>query len=529
MSKDLENVPLLTLLDVLPSALQRGIRARSLGRDDLVQTDIVVSQTLLEIRTQLKFLSPSARLPSEILAQCFEHAMSCVLPGRSESLGKRDTAHQFPIHPLITITHVCKRWRDVALGTPTLWACIDDERPAQLEAFLARSRDVPISMHLTTKDMSRTALVLSKHASRTRRLDLTIHLNTSFFPPILQFEAPLLECLTIYSELNAPPPLEQFTMLLFRKRQVNLLALALVGLHPWLPGNCFPQLTHLHLSNFPEQSIVEDNTLHLHLKQLLSNTPSLQYLHVRKFGYGISTLTTDVGDMVSLPALRGLTFTDSMFLPTLHLFAMLDLPQDVMVRLETLGRYASTNHSVPQFSIHSREFLSSLTHIAVDIHDHDNFQDLDLIAQGPSSGFLIEARYMEDHRDAWLPQLTTILPMPSIKELHVSAYNPGGVLALLRQLPHLTTLVVVIHEDELTFIFGGQEHFLQELYERLALAAPVLAPQLQVLEIHACMYRVRDMTGFVAMVKARHALGCPLYTVIVDPRSLTSSSIWTWI
>ncbi|KAH9891340.1 hypothetical protein C8Q73DRAFT_703845 [Cubamyces lactineus] len=474
----------------------------------------MTAEALLQIRAQLNLLSPTARLPLEILVQCFEHVMSYVLSTRGSSFQGRRDIHQFPFRPLITITHVCKRWREVALSTSALWTCIDDERPAQMEAFLARSQHTPIRLHLTTKDLLRTALVLNTHASRMRRLDLTIHPNASFIPPILQFEAPLLECLTICSELNPPPPLEHFTMLLFRKRQVNLLALALVGLGPWLPGNCFPQLTHLHLSRFLYQGRAENNTPHL--KQLLSNTPSLQYLHVGGFGYDI-TLEADGRDVIPLPALRDLTFTDSMFLPTLHLFAMLDLPKDVMVRLDTSGRYTSTNSGVPQRPIHSREFLSGLTHIEVQLHDsYDKNEDVYLIAQGPSSGLLIQAWHMEDERDTWLSQLTTILPMPSIKELHVSAYNPGGVLELLRQLPHLTTLVVNINEHELTALLGGSGRFLQELYERLALADPVLVPQLQVLEIHACTYRVREMARFVAMSEARHALGCPLHTVILD-------------
>ncbi|KAI0329158.1 hypothetical protein GY45DRAFT_1325413 [Cubamyces sp. BRFM 1775] len=503
MSEELENVPLLTLLGALPSALQRGIRTHSLGP---YEAHNAIHQALLQIRMQLNLLSPIGQLPPEILIRCFEYLLPYVPPDLYEH---HESPYKFPIHPLIGITHVCKRWRDVALSAPTLWTCIDDANVAQLEEFLTRSQDVPINVNIHLKSSSRTALMLSTHGSRMKRLHLAIHPDPYFIPPLLQFEAPLLECLTISSRSESPPLSEDFTMLLFRKRVLNLRALALVGLNPWLPGNRFPHLTHLHLSKFAYQFRVEDNIVHL--KRLLLNTPALQYLHIGQFGYAISM--TEVGDTIPLRTLRALTFTDSLFLPTLQLFGILDLPRDTMVDLGTL-ECVSAARSVLQFPVHSRELLSSLTYIEIATHDNN----LNLIAQGPRSGLRIQARCLEDEWDAWLAHLTTVLPMPYIEELRVSTdYTAAVVLDLLPQLPTVTRLVVIPGEGVRPAMARALEAALRILYAGLA-QVPVLVPQLEVLEIHARTLRANTLaaTAFVAMAKARHAHGSPLHTAIVD-------------
>ncbi|KAI0329162.1 hypothetical protein GY45DRAFT_918789 [Cubamyces sp. BRFM 1775] len=506
MFEELENVPFLTLLGALPSALQRGIRTHSIGSDELVQTHNAVHQALLQIRTQLNLLSPIRQLPPEVLIRCFEYLLPSVPPDLYEH---REGPYKFPIHPLIGITHVCKRWRDVALSAPTLWTCIDDANEAQLEEFLARSQDIPINIHLRTKSSSRTALVLNTHGSRMKRLVLAIHPGPYFIPPLLQFEAPLLECLTISSRSESPPLSEDFTMLLFRKRVLNLRTLAFVGLSPWLPGNRFPHLTHLHLSKCAYQDRVEDNMVHL--KRLLLNTPALQYLHIGRFGYGISI--TEVVDTIPLRALRALTFIDSLFLPTLQLFGMLDLPKDAMVDFGVV-QCVSAARSVLPFPVHSREILSSLTWI--EIGNYGFF--LNFTAQGPRSGLRMQADCLEDRWDAGLTtHLMTTLPMPYIEELRVSAGGAVIALDLLRQLPTVTRLVVIPGKGVRFAMARALEAALRILYAGLA-QVPILAPQLEVLEIHARTFRANTLAAaaFVAMAKARHAHGSPLHTVIFD-------------
>ncbi|KAJ7315391.1 hypothetical protein DFH08DRAFT_669902, partial [Mycena albidolilacea] len=87
-------------------------------------------------------LAPVRRLPPELLAKIFALCRAApVLPPNfySKLLGR--LAHQH----LLTISQVCARWRDLALGTPTLWDTItlheelwsgDRDRVKKVLAFL---------------------------------------------------------------------------------------------------------------------------------------------------------------------------------------------------------------------------------------------------------------------------------------------------------------------------------------------------------------------------------------------------------
>ncbi|KAJ7228040.1 hypothetical protein C8J57DRAFT_1583541, partial [Mycena rebaudengoi] len=91
-------------------------------------------------------------LPAEITSDIFIH----FLPN-------------YPLHPPLagllspaTLGQVCRRWREIALGTPRLWRAIDIELPLDferlftaglniLEAWLTRSKNCPLSLSVDTE------------------------------------------------------------------------------------------------------------------------------------------------------------------------------------------------------------------------------------------------------------------------------------------------------------------------------------------------------------------------------------------
>ena len=107
--------------------------------------------------------------------------------------------------------------------------------------------------------------------------------------------------------------------------------------------------------------------------------------------------------------------------------------------------------------------------------------------------------------------------MPYMKELRVSAGDTAIALDSLRQFPTVTRLVVITGKDLRSAMTRALEAVLRILYAGLA-QVPILAPQLEVLEIHARTFRANTLAAaaFVAMAKARHAHGSPLHTAIVD-------------
>ncbi|KAJ3502722.1 hypothetical protein NMY22_g18493 [Coprinellus aureogranulatus] len=69
--------------------------------------------------------SPIAYIPTDILTTifflCLGEAMEDTIDGR---LPREDLSIISPKHPTILLSHVCKTWRDTALGTPRLWASL---------------------------------------------------------------------------------------------------------------------------------------------------------------------------------------------------------------------------------------------------------------------------------------------------------------------------------------------------------------------------------------------------------------------
>ncbi|KAI6106585.1 hypothetical protein EDD16DRAFT_116267 [Pisolithus croceorrhizus] len=81
-------------------------------------------------------LSPIARLPSEILASIFIHAI-------------QSPASNSAVLSQLVISSVCRAWRTVALSTPEYWATlyVSSKMPVTVyREFLARSSPFPLSI-----------------------------------------------------------------------------------------------------------------------------------------------------------------------------------------------------------------------------------------------------------------------------------------------------------------------------------------------------------------------------------------------
>ncbi|KAI0088593.1 hypothetical protein BDY19DRAFT_906598 [Irpex rosettiformis] len=85
-------------------------------------------------------------LPPELLERIFQlHARSCREPGLdSERLGCSSTTNPYA---WIIVTHVCRYWRDVALGSALLWSHIVLTRNLDcIKAFLTRSQQASLTV-----------------------------------------------------------------------------------------------------------------------------------------------------------------------------------------------------------------------------------------------------------------------------------------------------------------------------------------------------------------------------------------------
>ncbi|KAJ3512158.1 hypothetical protein NMY22_g15416 [Coprinellus aureogranulatus] len=151
--------------------------SRLLGASDTANTVTVrkkvgeriseLEEDLLELKEYQNSLCPAALLPAEILTHIF------AIHRRQHQLEDEGYLN-IPKMTLgwILVTHVCRRWRDVAVSCPTLWSELSFWKPAFTHIMLQRSRDAPLSVQFHCKNRPSEELqkVFFKVLSQTSRL-----------------------------------------------------------------------------------------------------------------------------------------------------------------------------------------------------------------------------------------------------------------------------------------------------------------------------------------------------------------------
>ena len=160
----------------------------------------VHEQAAQELKYRRNALAPISRLPPETLIEIFS-----LLPIPT------DEYERVPYLARIRVTHVCHRWREVALYSPSLWNHINFTKLtlAGLTEILARAKTSPLYFEankITPLYMKRFASLgseLEAHISHTRHLTIS-----GEFPGVLErlvSPAPALVSLTL-TKLSASFP-----------------------------------------------------------------------------------------------------------------------------------------------------------------------------------------------------------------------------------------------------------------------------------------------------------------------------------
>ncbi|RDX44823.1 hypothetical protein OH76DRAFT_1408739 [Lentinus brumalis] len=220
------------------------------------------------------------RLPNEILRLIFTHLVSRrEAYSGYELYAYRGRKTGVDTGTILRLTHVCRRWRDLLLDWPSVWARTGCFFAEGTRTFLERSGSAPLSLALSDDDPNAED-ILAKHGWRLKRLDLAIS-EGSDFPSLLPTISPWpssLECLTIYAERRrgTDGPRRTSSLRFSPPSLDGLKALALAPAPYWLPSNHFPALTHLTLDGGSEMRLPNVKSL----LTLLMNSPTLQFIHI---------------------------------------------------------------------------------------------------------------------------------------------------------------------------------------------------------------------------------------------------------
>ncbi|KAH9976368.1 hypothetical protein BGW80DRAFT_1293311 [Lactifluus volemus] len=127
---------------------------------ELAETEALISEALREVNILQSDMRPVNLLPVELLIHIFGF-----LGGGSF---------------VVPVSHVCRRWRNVALCTPSLWTVIresDDFLAAT--TFMERSNnlvlDVSLQVIISDGEFKKFHDIVTPHASRFRRLHVVVH------------------------------------------------------------------------------------------------------------------------------------------------------------------------------------------------------------------------------------------------------------------------------------------------------------------------------------------------------------------
>ncbi|KAH9936016.1 hypothetical protein B0H21DRAFT_795774, partial [Amylocystis lapponica] len=245
---------------------------------DFVDLENTISSALYAVRLIRNLRSPINKLPDEVLCLILGNIPSTVYTTYGGIPCCKRTFQ------LVASTHVCSRWRKVALDRPSLWTSIYDSHACieSQKIFLERSKDAPLRVYVHKPQSPFVRDLFASHGSHIRSLVV----KRDGCPNViahLAFPAPLLERLVIH-HWSGPGQVQDTHLTLFQgdAPRLKVFTFHCPGL---FPSNRFDGLVHLSIGGLERRWSTSGLVL------LLSRCPRLQELifvqgtHVRAEGF----------------------------------------------------------------------------------------------------------------------------------------------------------------------------------------------------------------------------------------------------
>ncbi|RPD56215.1 hypothetical protein L226DRAFT_615738 [Lentinus tigrinus ALCF2SS1-7] len=536
MNVDNEVLDLLHQVQLMLNARQRAMSISCLHES---------SRRVLELKAtldeQINFRAPVNRLPNELVIEIFRDVLHENEPCPTIALDVSDTA-RVQTRPLLWLTHVCRRWRRIALSHPLLWQRVDCHNQEQLHEFLLRRSDPgPFSLFINVSKYSHSAWpsALAAYPNRLRRLDVAYgRRKDGFLHTELMFNMrfPNLECLTITRSIPTAvnrenqPPVTVSHKSLFCGDVSHLRALAIILTPHWFPSKPLPSLTHLFLSFYWHSNLRMPLLL-----SFLAGVPALQVLQLSRFVLPPQDQEQE-RTLVSLNHLKYIVFSHNSYLPSsLAFLKQIVTPSSARMYLNCVNIDSLSPISIlPSLSATAETdcltvFTTTLT--------------LNLVAQGHDSGFWLYGRkplHSIDDFAMWLTHLPVMFPLSRLSCLQLHLYQQGpAVVRILRETASLTTLEIKVNQymdSESDDSKDSLVHICRALSEEhCSLSAgvapsPSICPSLHTMTLVLSNSRMTPQSSYarwldaiLSMILARARMRRPFSRLAVQPIEATPS------
>ena len=199
-----------------------------------------LNDCICSLKSRRNSLCRISRLPPEVLSEVF-----LVLAEQLQAQDRFKADFKW-----ITVTHVCRLWRDIALQHGRLWGKIDAARPDRTMVFVDRSKGAPLAVRESfTSSLVELPVAFTDPSCRYRELHIRAK-DGQLGASLLQIlnspvHAPVLESLAL--EVSDSSPEYTLPPTVFDNKAPALTRLQLQNVRLEWPTSFFPSLTHLSI------------------------------------------------------------------------------------------------------------------------------------------------------------------------------------------------------------------------------------------------------------------------------------------
>ncbi|KZP29032.1 hypothetical protein FIBSPDRAFT_991878 [Athelia psychrophila] len=259
---------------------------------------------------------------------------------------------------LITVSHVTRPWRTIALETPRLWTIIADTADRRwgkqrFWAYLKRSGPLPVclSVYISNKNMVDIIRLIEVHGARIFQLNLSISRGCDherFLSIMVDYPVPMYNVKHLVLKRIGG---RVFTTHQLSRRFPALISLHISGLNPSIRLEALPSLTAVHFSCRHLRSVQDI----IELRDTLTHSPALTQL---KLDFQKAAVFWPSELVLELPGLQILSIKGSPADVAFHISGIMNALRAPMLRMLALRGELQNAYNIlsPQMISWSQEF-----------------------------------------------------------------------------------------------------------------------------------------------------------------------------